>query len=198
MNFWTAVFTLFLVLDPLGNLAIVAAFLERVPRSRRLWVILREALFALGFLLLFLFMGPLLLQLIGVSTDDVRIAGGAVLLVIALRLIFPRPGANLLEDEPDGEPFIVPLAVPMIAGPSALATVILMRSQLTVDAYGNLIGLLVVLIAWGASAAILVPAPYLSRILGHRVMMAVERLAGMLLIIISVHLIMSGISTYLR
>ncbi len=198
MNFWTAVFTLFLVLDPLGNLPVVMAYLERVAPERRLWVIIRESLFALAFLLLFLFLGPFFLELMGVSTDDVRIAGGVVLFVIAMRMIFPRPGATLVEEGTDGEPFIVPLAVPLLAGPSALAMVILMRSQLDVAHSVAWLGLSAVLLAWSASFVILIFSPFFGRLLGPRVMMAVERLSGMLLIVISVHLLMSGVATYLN
>jgi multiple antibiotic resistance protein len=199
MGFWTAVFTLFLVLDPLGNLPVALALLDRVDPKRRQRVMIREGLFALGFLLAFLFAGPVFLRLMGVSTDDVRIAGGVVLFVIALRMIFPRPGANLTDDEEDGEPFIVPLAIPLLAGPSALAAVILMRTQMAADgAHGTGTALAAVLVAWGLSFSIMVMAPAISNFLGHRTMRAIERLSGMLLIVISVHLVMSGIMIYLR
>lgn len=160
-------------------------------------MIARESLIALGFLILFLLMGPHLLQLMGTTTDDVRIAGGVVLFLIALRMIFPQPGATLVEDSAGDEPFIVPIAVPLLAGPSALATVVLMRSQLMGGSQNTATSLLVVMLAWGASFLILMLAPPISRWLGSRVMMAVERLSGMLLIVISVHLFMSGVSTYL-
>lgn len=199
MGFWTAVFTLFLVLDPLGNLPVALSLLEGVERDRRQRVMVRESLIALGVLLAFLFAGPVFLRLMGVSTDDVRIAGGVVLFVIALRMIFPRSGAGMIEEEADGEPFIVPLAIPLLAGPSALATVILMRAQVAAEGVQGIgTAFAAVLTAWVLSFAILVLAPRIAGFLGHRTMRAVERLSGMLLIVISVHLVMSGIMIYLR
>lgn len=196
MTFWTAVFTLFLVLDPIGNLPVVMAQLNDLPEHRRRWVVFREALIALVVLLLFLVGGSFVLGLMGVGTDDVRIAGGVVLFVIALRMVFPRPGEHLMEDPMDGEPFIVPLAVPLMAGPSAMATVILMRSPSGLGPHNLWLGVLAVLLAWGAACGILQLGPILAKVLGPRVMRATERLMGMLLIVISVHLLMTGIAPY--
>lgn len=198
MTFWTAVFTLFLVLDPLGNLPVVMALVKDLPETRRRKVVLRESVFALIVLILFLFGGSVFLGFMGVGPDDVRIAGGVVLFVIALRMIFPRPGEHAMEENGDGEPFIVPLAVPLMAGPSAMATVILMRSPSGLGPDNLWWGLLAVLIAWSASCLILQIGPFLARVLGSRGMHATERLMGMLLIVISVHLMMTGITPYLE
>ncbi|MFP4281417.1 MAG: MarC family protein [Opitutales bacterium] len=197
MEFWTAVFTLVLVLDPIGNMPVVVAAVKDIAPERRRWVVLRESLFALVALLLFFFAGPLFLELMGVGTDDVRIAGGVVLLVIALRMVFPKQGEGLVE-ELDGEPFLVPIAIPFFAGPSALATVILMRSGSGLGTSDWLAGSVAVLLAWSVSCLILLLAPVITRLLGPRAMRATERLMGMLLIVISVHLIMTGIAPYLR
>jgi len=197
MTFWTAVFTLFLVLDPLGNLPIVMALVKDLPERRRRWVVFRESLFALAVLVMFLFGGAFILGMMGVGTDDVRIAGGVVLFIIALRMIFPRPGEHIVEEDGDGDPFIVPLAVPLMAGPSAMATVILMRSPSGLGPDNVWQGLGAVLLAWGASCVILQLGPFIAKFLGPRVMRAIERLMGMMLIVISVHLLMTGIAPYL-
>lgn len=197
MTLWTAVFTLFLVLDPLGNLPVVMALLKDTPVHRRRWVILRESLVALAVLVAFLLGGSLILGLMGVGTEDVRIAGGVVLFVIALRMIFPRPGEHLVGEDTDGEPFIVPLAVPLMAGPSAMATVILMQGPSGLGPDSLWLGLGAILLAWSASTVILQLGPFLARVLGPRVLQATERLMGMLLIVISVHLLMTGIAPYL-
>lgn len=198
MTFWTAIFTLFLVLDPLGNLPVVVSALSAVERRRWAWIVLRESLFALATLILFFFAGPLLFALMGVHANDVRIAGGVVLFIIALRMIFPKKNEPLMDNEVDGEPFLVPLAIPLMAGPSAIATVLLLRGDGSLTSHGTLLGLLAVVLAWSGSTVVLVIGSFVSRKIGPRIMRAVERLAGMLLIVISVHLSMSGIVSYLN
>ena len=120
-------------------------------------------------------------------------AGGIVLFLIGIRMIFPRP-EGLLGELPDGEPFIVPLAIPLIAGPSGMAAVMLMGSN---EPHRLGEWSLALLLAWAATAAILLCAPLLYRLLGRRALSAVERLMGMLLVAISVQMLLDGLSAYL-
>lgn len=193
MTLITAAITLFLVLDPLGNLPIVMAVLRSLPKERRLKVLARELLFALIIMLAFLFAGQAALNALGLAPEAISIAGGVILFLIALKMIFPPPGGilNLKEGE---EPLIVPLATPMIAGPSVLAILLLMSNQ-SPELMGRWV--LAVLIAWGATASILMFAPKIEQWLGSRVIQAMERLMGMILIILAVQMLLDGLALYL-
>lgn len=190
---WSAATVLLFVMDPFGNVPMVLKLLEAVDPARRRRVIARELGFALAILLLFLVAGQAILDFLGLQRESVTIAGGIVLGIIGLRLIFPRP-EGLLGHQPDGEPFLVPLAIPLIAGPSAMATVILM-ARTAPDAMGRWIG--AVLLAWGITAAVLLSAPALYRVLRERGLQAIARLMGMLLIMIAVQMVLNGLSTAL-
>ena len=194
MTVASAALLLFLILDPLGNIPVFLGLLKPLPEKRRRIVLARELLIALGVLMLFLWGGKYALDLMHLRQESVSIAGGIVLFLIGLRMIFPPP-EGLMGDLPGGEPFIVPMAIPLVAGPSGMAAVMLMGS----NEPGRLMewsGAL--LIAWTATAAILFSATYLYRWLGTRVLIAVERLMGMLLVAISVQMLLDGVGTYLR
>ncbi|MEK1905845.1 MAG: MarC family protein [Pseudomonas sp.] len=184
----------FLVTDPFGNIAIYLAALKSVAPERRMRVVARELLFALGLLMLFLTFGDKILSGLGLSREATAIAGGIILFIIALRLIFPTP-QGLLGDVPDGEPMLVPLATPAVAGPSALAVLMTLRNT----HQGELWELyLAVFLAWLATAAILLQASWLQRFLGPRGLMAVERLTGMLLIMLSVDMLLDNLQSILH
>jgi MarC family membrane protein len=181
----------FLVTDPFGNIAIYLAALKNVAPERRMRVALRELLLALALLMLFLSFGDKILSGLGLSRESTAIAGGIILFVIAMRLIFPRP-EGVLGDLPDGEPLLVPLATPAVAGPSALAVLMTLRS--THD--GPLWELyLAVGLAWLATASILLQASWLQKFLGQRGLTAVERLTGMLLIMLSVDMLLDNLQS---
>ncbi|MDX5372276.1 MAG: MarC family protein [Pseudomonadaceae bacterium] len=181
----------FLVTDPFGNIAIYLAALKNVAPERRMRVALRELLLALALLMLFLSFGDKILSGLGLSREATAIAGGIILFVIAMRLIFPRP-EGVLGDLPDGEPLLVPLATPAVAGPSALAVLMTLRS--THD--GPLWELyLAVGLAWLATASILLQASWLQKFLGQRGLTAVERLTGMLLIMLSVDMLLDNLQS---
>jgi MarC family membrane protein len=190
MTLLSAAVLMFFVMDPLGNVPFFLSALRTVPQSRQRRVIARELVIALLVLVFFLFLGQYVLDVLHVSATALRISGGVVLLLIALRMIFPTPATSLRE-EIDGEPFIVPLAVPYVAGPSALATELLLVSQ-EPEAWPVWLG--AVLIAWVATAVILFFATGLSRYLGERGLIAIERLMGMLLITVAVQMLMDGLS----
>lgn len=193
MTIASAALLLFLILDPLGNIPVFLSILRRLPPRRQRIVIARELLIALGVLMLFLWGGQYVLEAMHLRQESVSIAGGIVLFLIGLRMIFPPP-EGLMGELPEGEPFIVPLAIPMVAGPSGMAAVMLMGSQ-EPGRMGD--WSLALMIAWGLTAAILFSATYLYRWLGTRVLMAIERLMGMLLVALSVQMLLDGVGTYL-
>ena len=185
---------IFLVTDPFGNIAIYIAALKNVSAERRLRVAGRELLFALALLLLFLTFGDKVLSVLGLSREATAIAGGIILFVIALRLIFPGP-QGVLGDVPDGEPMLVPLATPAVAGPSALAVLMTLRNTHEGPLWELYAALLM---AWAATAFILLQASFLQRFLGPRGLTAVERLMGMLLIMLSVDMLLDNLQSVLH
>ncbi len=181
---------LFLIMDPFGNLVVVNALLaDQTPRARR-WIILREALIATVILLLAALVGGNVLDLLGLKEHSLRLAGGIVLFLIALGMLFPA--RRVIDDSPGETPLIVPIAMPLIAGPSAISMVILFSSKHPLEI---VIG--AVAVASLASAALLVASPYVYSHLGRRGSVALERLMGMLLIMISVQMILDGIDAFL-
>lgn len=190
----SAALLLFLILDPLGNIPVFLSLLRSLPPRRQRIVLARELLIALVVLMLFLWCGKYALELMHLREESVSIAGGIVLFLIGIRMIFPPP-EGLMGEMPEGEPFIVPMAIPLVAGPSGMAAVILMGSN---DPARLGDWSLALMIAWAATAAILFSATYLYKWLGQRVLVAVERLMGMLLVAISVQMLMDGITAYLR
>ena len=193
---WATAITLFLIMDPLGNVPIFLVVLEHVAEHRRRYIILRELIIALIVMLLFLFAGPAMLRTLGISPEAVAIAGGLVLLIIAIRMIFPLRGSSVMgdDDEDHGEPLLVPLAIPLLAGPSLLATLMLRANS------GNILQhtLPALLLAWAASAVILLASPFLYRIFGNRGLKAMERLMGMVLICSSVQMLLNAFARVLH
>lgn len=181
-------------MDPLGNIPVFLSVLESVPEERRRFIIVRELFIALALMALFLFAGGSILHTLGLSTEAVAIGGGLVMMIIAIRMIFPSGGGVMSNDDIDGEPFIVPLAVPLIAGPSILATLILITEKNPQSLFG---GLGALLLAWLVTAVILFFSTKLYSLLGKRGLKAIERLMGMILISISVQMLLNGFSSYL-
>jgi multiple antibiotic resistance protein len=193
MTLLSATVLLFFVMDPLGNVPLFLSALRHVDPTRYRPVIVRELTIALAILVVFLFAGRYLLRLLHVSAAALTTGGGIVLLLIALRMIFPSHERSLRE-EVEGEPFVVPLAVPYTAGPSTLATELLLMSR-EPERWPLWLG--AVALAWLASAVILYFAGSLRKVLGERGLTAMERLMGMLLVIVAVEMLMSGIAEYL-
>jgi len=186
-SFSSATVLLLLITDPFGNIPIFASTLKNVPPERRTVLIVRENLIAFCVLLSFMFVGEKFLHLMNLRETSLQMAGGVVLFIIALRMIFPPPLSTEL-DFP-GEPLIVPLAIPAIAGPSALATVILLVSRAP-ERRLEWIAALTLTIAIGA--LILLLAERIQRILGHRFVVAMERLMGLILIALAVEMMVSA------
>ncbi|MBU6955205.1 NAAT family transporter [Hahella sp. HN01] len=193
MDIVSALTLLIVVMDPLGNIPLFLSILERVDVKRRKKVLFRELLIALAILLVFLFCGQYLLKIFSLSKESVGIAGAIVLFIIALRMIFPAK-REWLEDLPDGEPFIVPLAIPFVAGPSALATLILISTR---EPERMMDWSIVVLLAWSVTAVTLMSSTFLYKVLRKRGIIAIERLMGMLLIAVSVEMFLMGLQPLL-
>jgi len=194
MTTLSAALLLFLILDPLGNIPIFLGLLKPLPGQRRRLVLARELLIALGVLMAFLWGGKYVLDLMHLRQESVSIAGGIVLFLIGLKMIFPS-AEGMFGEVPEGEPFIVPMAIPLVAGPSGMAAVMLLAAQ---EPHRMGDWSLALVLAWGATAVLLFSATYLYKVLGMRVLTAVERLMGMLLVAISVQMLLDGVATYLR
>jgi multiple antibiotic resistance protein len=192
MDTWSAAITLILIMDPLGNLPVFMSVLKSIEPKRRKIVLARELLFSLIIMFTFLFSGQAVLDFLNVRQESVSIAGGIILFLIGLKMIFPQPGG--IAGLPSGqEPFIVPLAIPMIAGPSVLAALILLANQ---DNSRMLDWSMALGGAWLFSATILMLSGTIHRILGERGLTAIERLMGMILIMISIQMLLDGIGNY--
>ena len=185
----SAAILLLLVLDPFGNVPLVVAALQATPPARRARVVLRECAIAYLVLVVFLFGGRAFLTLMHVSETSLSIAGGVILFLIALRMVFSH-AEGVFGDNADSEPFIVPLAVPAIAGPSALATVMLMASR-EPEHLGTWLAALTA--AMAATTAVLLGAGRLQRLLGEPAMRALERLMGLVLTAVAVEMLIAGI-----
>lgn len=188
MHIASIALTLFLVLDPFGNLVIIHNVMSKVPAPRRTAVLVRELVIALGVLLFFLFAGSSMLSLLGVRQDALSIAGGILLFLIALGMVFPEK--SVIHENSAEEPFIVPIAVPLIAGPSAMALLLLISSRHPDAQWASA---LAIVLAWTGSTAVLLVSPWLLRLFGKRGTQALERLMGLLLILISVQMFLDGI-----
>jgi multiple antibiotic resistance protein len=192
MTILSAALLLFLVIDPVGNIPMFLTTLKKVDEARRRKVVIRELAIALSVLVAFLFLGQYLLQVLHLSQTALTTAGGIILLIIAIKMIFPTRDRSLQEDV-EGEPLIVPLAIPYVAGPSAMATALLMMSR---EPERWMDWLFAVLIAWAASALIIYFSSYFARFLGEKGLIAIERLMGMLLITVAVQMLLTGIAEF--
>jgi multiple antibiotic resistance protein len=187
-----AAVTLSFVMDPLGNLPIFSAILARFETRRKLAIIARELTFALVILLVFLFAGAEILSFFGLTRPSLSIAGGVLLFVIALRMVFPKSAQE--ERELDEDPFIVPLAMPLVAGPSAIAVLLLLSSSQPERLWDWCIALV---LAWTATTVVLIAGPLLTRYLGTRGIRALQRLTGMMLILIATQMLLNGVRDFL-
>jgi MarC family membrane protein len=190
-TFLSATILLVLITDPVGNIPIFANALKYVAPERRPWVILREIMIAFVLLLTFMFVGERFLQVMNLSELALQIGGGVILFLIALRMVFPP--AESVDPEQVEEPLIVPLAVPAIAGPSALATVLLLVSQ---QPEKRLEWIAALCVTMAVSAVVLVSAERIQRIIGHRPVVAIERLMGLVLVSVSIEMLLRGIKTF--
>jgi MarC family membrane protein len=194
VSFASAVVILLLVTDPVGNIPLFAALLKNVAPARRVRVIVRECAIAFAVLLAFVFFGKGILDLLGLTDRSLNIAGGLILFLIALRMIFRSP-EGIFGESPSGEPLIVPLAIPSIAGPAAIATVVLLVSRAPQRMPEWLAAVAVAMVV---SLATLLLAERISRWVGERALIAFERLMGLLLTAIAVEMLLRGIEGFVR
>ncbi len=195
---WTEItpvaLTLFLIMDPIGNVPVFNALLGDMESRSRFRVVGRELLIALFILLIFLFSGNLLLQYFGLSHSSLNITGGVLLFIISLRMIFPA-GNQIEELSQKESPFIVPLAMPMIAGPSTIVVLLLLTSsqpQLLTE------WLIALILAWAATSLILLASPYLLLLIGRQGSRALERMMGMILVILAIQMLLDGIRDFIE
>jgi MarC family membrane protein len=189
---FSAAVLLLLVIDPFGNVPIVVSALANVAPARRVRVVLRECFAAYLILVAFMFGGQAFLRWLQLSEVSLAIAGGIILFLIALRMVFRHP-EGVFGDPPGDEPFLVPLAIPSIAGPSALATVMLMVSR---DPTHRLAWLIALTAAMIVATIVLLAAHWLQRVLGERGMVAVERLMGLVLTALAVQMLLDGVRNF--
>ncbi len=191
-TFLSAFILLLLVLDPLGSLAIFIPIMRTVPPDRRRWVAVREVSIAFGVLFAFMFFGEAFLRVMRLSERSLEVAGGVILLMVAIRMIFSQEGG--VYGTPEGkEPLVFPLAVPLLAGPSAMATVLLLASRQP-DRVMSWVGALSC--AMLVSGLVLLLCDRIRRLLGDSVVSAIEKLMGLVLTAIAVEMILAGLKRY--
>lgn len=196
MTIYSAAIMLFLVMDPFGNIPVFLSVLSHVNPEKRGKIIIRELVIALVFLIFFLFFGKYILSGMHITEPALGIAGGTILFLIAIKMIFPSSNSSFVnEDDKDSDPMIVPLAVPMVAGPSSMAMVILLSTQYPNQ---NLSWLAALVISWSLGFIILILSEKLSKIIGKRTLKAIERLMGMILTTMAVQMLLTGIKTFIE
>ncbi len=193
-SFFQTFILLILVTDPFGNVPLFASALAPVEKARRARIVVRECAIAFAVLLVFMFFGRHFLTALHLSEVALRIGGAVILLLIAIRMIFPHPDGVLGKTD-GGEPFIVPLAIPALAGPSALATVLLFSANSMTEIAVNVAALALVGVVW---LAVFLSAEKLQERLGPQVMTAFERLMGLILTAMSVEMLLGGIREFVK
>jgi multiple antibiotic resistance protein len=189
---FSTAFSLFILMDPIGNIPIYLSILKKLNLKRRLWIVAREMLIALAIIILFSLFGRGFLDFLEISNECIYLAGGIILFIMGLKMIFPENGSLASSFSVDGEPLIFPLAIPLVAGPAVLAAVMIYSSQL--DSFFPL--LTAILFAWVPSVGILLSATYLQKWLGEKGILAIERLMGLILILIAINMFLQGISLF--
>ena len=191
----SAAVLLILIMDPLGNLPIFMSVLKHTEPKRRRAIMVRELLIALLGMLVFLFAGEKILAFLSLRAETVSISGGIILFLIAIKMIFPSASGNSSGLPAGEEPFIVPLAIPLVAGPTILATLMLLSHQ-----YPNQMGHLVIalLLAWGGTFVILLQSSLFLRLLGEQGVNALERLMGLILVMMATQMFLDGIRMWMK
>jgi len=189
----SAVLLLIIVLDPFGSLPIYISSMNAVVRGRRGFVAIRESAIAFLILLLFMLSGEKFLSIMHLTERSLAVSGGVILIIIAIRMVFGDPSGGLAESAQDKEPYIVPLAVPMLAGPSAMATVLLMAST---ERDNMSVWITALGIAISISCLVLFSATHIRRVVGDAAVEASQKLMGLVLAAIATEMILSGIKAY--
>ena len=185
---------LFLLMDPVGNVPIFISVLKDIDPKKQRKIILRELIIALFIIILFNFIGDGLLHFLNVTMPTILISGAIILFLIALKMIFPGKGDPDVEIHQHKEPFIVPLATPLVAGPAVLAAVMLYSGQHKTDMFMTISA---IIIAWIASTLILLSSSLWKKLLGWRGLVACERLMGLILTLIAVQMFLEGVEMFM-
>ncbi len=183
----------FLIMDPLGNVPACLALLGGLPPARRRVVLFRELCLALALMLLFFFVGKALLELLGLEQSALRVAGGVILFIISLRMIYPDASDTSAAASAE-EPFLTPIATPLVAGPSLLATVMVTSTQ-GETMWPSLAGML---LAWAAASSIMLAGAGLAQTLGPMGVRAMVRLMGLVLVLLAVQMIQDGVRLFVE
>lgn len=194
-TFLSATLLLILITDPLGNIPLFIAALRRVAPERHRKVILRECAIAFGVLAVFMVFGRAILQVLGLNDAILQVAGGVVLFLIALRMIFPEHGVRAGEEPLAPEPFIVPIAIPLISGPSAMATAMLIAGR---DPRRMVEWLLALALCMSVTLVVFLASTRLQRLLGEAAITAIERLMGLVLTALAIRMVLEGLASYWR
>lgn len=190
---FTLIVILFLIMDPIGNITSFLQLVDDLPPKKVRWIVFREMLIALAFMLIFNFLGEFIYLVLKLDKQTVELASAVILFLTAIKILFPSSN-SLRANLPKGEPFIIPLAVPLIAGPSLLATIMLLAHIET----SQPAMLIAILIAWTAGMVVLLFARQLQRILGQNGLMAGERLTGMLLVMLAIQRGLEGVQDFVN
>lgn len=194
MDVFSLSFSLFLLMDSIGNIPLYTSMLKNLSPERQRKIIIRELIIALFVIILFSFLGERLMNFLQISESSIEISGGVILFLICLKMIFPNDEEENEKNHLGREPLIVPLAVPFVAGPAILSAIII-YSKLDINYF---ILLEAIFIAWIASLAVLLSASFLKKLLGTKGILAMERLMGLILIMISVQMLLNGLQKFLN
>lgn len=192
MSLIAMAFALFLLIDPIGNIPFFISILKDISPKRQLQIIFRELLIALLIMIFFHFIGNFVLDALQISQHAILIAGGIILFLLSLKMIFPDSVNFEISAGKEKEPFIVPLAIPLVAGPAVLAAIILYSKQ-SINLWTPITAIIV---AWGLSTAILLSSAFLNRVLGTRGIIACERLMGLILTMMAIQMFLKGIAQF--
>jgi MarC family membrane protein len=193
-TFLSATILLIVITDPLGNIPLFISNMRKVKRERRLKIIVRECAVAFAVLLVFMLFGRQLLTLLRLSEETLRIAGGVILFLIALNMIFPGTGAAVGQEGVADEPFIVPIAIPLISGPSAMVTVMLVAGS---NPHRMLEWVAALAITIAVTFAVFLASDRIKALLGDQAISAIEKLMGLVLTAMSIEMLLSGVAAYI-
>lgn len=193
MTLFTIAVILFLLMDPVGNISSFLTLLKDLPKEKRRKIIIREMLIALAAMIAFNFLGEYIFQVLQISETSVKLASGTILFLVAIKILFPSID-SLRANLPAGEPFITPLAIPLIAGPSLLATIMLFADL--VPSASLMLG--AIFLAWAAAVAVLLGGRRLQNLIGTNGLMACERLMGMVLVMLAIQRFAEGLQQFVK
>jgi len=189
----SAIVLLILILDPFGLLTIYIPMMAHIEPRRRTFIAIRESLIAFSVLVSFMFGGEYFLHLVHLSERSLSVSGGVILMIVSIQMIFGFTNGNSQHSDPLSEPFIVPLAVPYLAGPSAMATVMLMASK---EPNNTVLWIIALAIATSFSCAVLIAGTKISHLVGKSFLIAMEKLMGLIMTALATEMILSGVKQY--